>query len=689
MLRISLKKRKIIVKAISDAFRVSQKLNEPLPIPTLNFIGAQSSGKTTAISGILGVPMGFIDDKIGTRRPNFITTHKLKKNEQPYVTIGNDGVKYTDNNEISSKLEMLNALDKVSSKPIYTNVYHPDVYPMNLVDLPGLQLQSPDPNYPDMPQDIENMIKKNYINEKDIIASTHSAPVDRVASLGATFVNNIDKKGNRTIRLLTKIDLIELVKNNVLQDESQTYKLLTGKIYKKKFGTVGMGCFIDSDKNIDKAIKREYKILKENGYFEDNKIAELVGTENVRRIFSDIYIENIMNNYQNFRPNLVKYLQAITEECNMFKHISDKKLNDLMIREIEEILNIFHATSDERNDMQKNIMKTFENTLRGHLFDSYKHYNGEKINPSFKKINEISKYTTTLLTEEYHVFDEHDKYFNNNEDNYFKNMTIFGSGPTMDNYNKTNYKHMYSNYFRKIFDSSHYIKPELNELDIRKRRNNFCNKIDKTINKTVLNNIAEKLIQIFLNEIKISYSNLATNITSHQFFYYAINKIIKDKFDIYIEKQINGIVIKEKKPIIDPLDIIKNIPYNDGLINEENYFKDFNETYIYNDYLVKLSNSGIFHNYHYNQYNLYLFSDIHTLSHLKSISVKLSDDISRLLFSKIIDEIIHDTLSFTFDKLLSTKSVENEVKLKENEIVKLENVINVLDKYYDEYQQNE
>ena len=97
----------------------------------------------------------------------------------------------------------------ISSKPINLKIFSPNVLNLTLVDLPGLTKVA----VGDQPEDIEQQIKEmlySYITQDNtIILAVTPANQDIANSDALKLAMEVDPKGERTIGVITKLDLMD------------------------------------------------------------------------------------------------------------------------------------------------------------------------------------------------------------------------------------------------------------------------------------------------------------------------------------------------------------------------------------------------------------------------------------------------------------------------------------------------
>lgn len=647
LLRRSRDVRQEITHAISQATTLLGSTPDAisLPVPKLVFAGAQSSGKTTNASGILGRPMGKMDDVIATRRPHIHTIYRLPEGETPYMTIGMDGRKIFDDFEALDRLRALNDIDRVSSKPIFTSIYTPDGEPCVVVDLPGRQLQSADPDYPEMKDDIDAMIHEYASDPANVLVSFQVASVDAAASLGVNTALAYDPKGERTMQLLTKLNTAGTYKPNsavakVLHDQS------------KRYGTYGVAYHLKepiSQESIRSAIDDEKKVLSSLSYY-DQGIDSFLGIERVKEALSQIYIERVLGTYPTFRPALEECRRSLVSYLEMLRRIQAGGKHEELVGHVEKVINLFHHSSDERNDLQKNLIGIFQDIISLHLSPHLKHPSSLKESSGMKASFNLC-WPTQLEEKEWmdYTKEKSDLY----PDKYFSGMTVYGAGPSMDNYHPklTERVDAANRYLTaKAMGSAHWLLPE---LDARKKRNVFCKEIAQIFRGLSESKVFDELNQAFLDKTLNAFQTHAKG--SHHFFSYAIGQVNQRLYQEVLKPQMEGRIFAEVHPLTDPLILTRHL---EGL---ETPSKSF-----FTDYTCKAKEVDF-------------FSDHHMDAHLKYLSGRIGEDLIRMLFGHYFDQINHHILRFAFENLGTSRNVELEVETKEKEIAAIDSVIATLD----------
>ncbi|KAI4180805.1 MAG: hypothetical protein LQ346_006914 [Caloplaca aetnensis] len=240
--------------------------SESLVLPSIVVIGSQSSGKSSVLEAVVGhefLPKG---SNMITRRPIELTLVNTpdataEYGEFPALGLG----KITDFSHIQKTLTDLNlavpAAECVSDDPIQLSIYSPNVPDLSLIDLPGYIQVSGLDQPPELKQKIADLCDK-YIQPPNVILAISAADVDLANSTALRASRRVDPRGERTIGVVTKMDLVE---------PSRGASILGDRKYPLRLGYVGVvsrvpqssgGLFSRGSGNITTAITRS-----ENAYF--------------------------------------------------------------------------------------------------------------------------------------------------------------------------------------------------------------------------------------------------------------------------------------------------------------------------------------------------------------------------------------------------------------------------------------
>ena len=187
--------------------------SDALILPSIVVIGSQSSGKSSVLEAIVGhefLPKG---SNMITRRPIELTLVNTPHAQAEYGEFPALGLgKITDFAQVQKTLTDLNlavpAADCVSDDPIQLSIYSPNVPDLSLIDLPGYIQVSGLDQPEELKQKISDLCDK-YIQPPNVILAISAADVDLANSTALRASRRVDPRGERTIGVVTKMDLVE------------------------------------------------------------------------------------------------------------------------------------------------------------------------------------------------------------------------------------------------------------------------------------------------------------------------------------------------------------------------------------------------------------------------------------------------------------------------------------------------
>ena len=201
-----------------------------LTLPSIVVIGSQSSGKSSVLEAIVGhefLPKG---SNMITRRPIELTLVNTPNAQAEYGEFPALGLgKITDFSHVQKTLTDLNlavpAADCVSDDPIQLSIYSPNVPDLSLIDLPGYIQVSGLDQPEELKQKIADLCDK-YIQPPNIILAISAADVDLANSTALRASRRVDPRGERTIGVVTKMDLVEPTRGaSILGDRKYPLRL--------------------------------------------------------------------------------------------------------------------------------------------------------------------------------------------------------------------------------------------------------------------------------------------------------------------------------------------------------------------------------------------------------------------------------------------------------------------------------
>ncbi|KAI2773467.1 dynamin family protein [Daldinia loculata] len=296
--------------------RVGQ--SSTLTLPSIVVIGSQSSGKSSVLEAIVGhefLPKGI---NMVTRRPIELTLINTPDSTAEYGEFPDLGLgKISDFSSIQRTLTELNQAvpdsQCVSDDPIRLSISSPNIPDLSLIDLPGY-IQVVGQNQPlELKQRISELCDK-YIQPPNVILAISAADVDLANSTALRASRRVDPRGERTIGVITKMDLI---------DPSRGASLLGDTQYPLRLGYIGVisrvpstsGLFKKGNTNLTSTITRN-----ENNFFSAHPTefgpgSDLqVGTSTLRKKLMHVLEQTMSASLQSTSDSIRQELEEATYE---------------------------------------------------------------------------------------------------------------------------------------------------------------------------------------------------------------------------------------------------------------------------------------------------------------------------------------------------------------------------------------
>ncbi|XP_053333206.1 interferon-induced GTP-binding protein Mx1-like [Clarias gariepinus] len=184
-----------------------------LKLPAIVVIGDQSSGKSSVLEALSGVPLPCGSGMV-TRCPLKLKMKK-SKNERSHGKISYKDIKEeiqnsTDVDKIIRKAqnEIAGAVD-ISHELISLEVTSPNVPDLTLIDLPGIAHVPMKGQREDIREQSKSLIRKFITNQDTIILVVMPCNLDIATTEALKMAQEVDPHGTRTLVILTKADLVD------------------------------------------------------------------------------------------------------------------------------------------------------------------------------------------------------------------------------------------------------------------------------------------------------------------------------------------------------------------------------------------------------------------------------------------------------------------------------------------------
>ena len=423
---VSLTRQMIEIRSILN--KISSSMGSTITLPSIVVIGSQSSGKSSVLESIVGkdfLPKGA---NMVTRRPIELTLINTSEEDieenMPVSTnksifkkkiLSNESSDYlvdipqlrqfniSDFNQVKKLLVDLNlqvpSVDFISEEPIELIIKSPKVPDLQLIDLPGyIQIESV--NQPvELKTKIRNLCDK-YLQKPNIILAISSADVDLANSTALQAARKADPKGERTLGVITKVDLVK---------PESARDILLNKNYPLKMGYVGVINKQSSELDYFKKFKQ---------YFDGCQYSN----KKLRKKLINI-LENTMS--KELKPTFIKLQQELDDTRYRFKvEYNDRQLTPrthlssqidilkLSVKELQELFSRNELKSVLRQELDQELLnilstnywKDLENENVKNLIineesssDQYWHKNVELASSTLTKLG-IGRISTSIVT---------------------------------------------------------------------------------------------------------------------------------------------------------------------------------------------------------------------------------------------------------------------------------------------------
>mmetsp|Transcript_21723 Transcript_21723/g.68051 ORF Transcript_21723/g.68051 Transcript_21723/m.68051 type:complete len:747 (+) Transcript_21723:96-2336(+) len=266
-----------LVNKLQDALSLTES-NESVSLPQIAVVGGQSSGKSSVLENIVGksfLPRG---QGIVTRRP--LVLQLLNGPSEFGEFLHKPGEKFYDFEAIREEIEADTARicgqnKGLSTKAIHLKVQSPNVLNLTLIDLPGATKVA----VGDQPEDIGEQIREmilSYVSKPTcIVLAVTPANLDLANSDALQISRMVDPRGDRTLGVITKLDLMDRG-----TDARDIFTAESSDLPKLKLGYVGVVNRSQADiaerKTIATARAAEHDFFASNPAYAD--LADRLGT---------------------------------------------------------------------------------------------------------------------------------------------------------------------------------------------------------------------------------------------------------------------------------------------------------------------------------------------------------------------------------------------------------------------------
>ncbi|ROV93099.1 hypothetical protein VSDG_07311 [Cytospora chrysosperma] len=356
-----------LVNKLQDVF-TTVGVNNPIDLPQIVVVGSQSSGKSSVLENIVGrdfLPRG---SGIVTRRPLVLqlinrpasvqtngetneiegTSDKAANEDEWGEFLHIPGQKFYDFNKIRDEISReteakVGRNAGISPAPINLRIYSPNVLTLTLVDLPGLTRVPVGDQPRDIERQIRDMIVKYITKSNAIILAVTAANIDLANSDGLKLAREVDPEGQRTIGVLTKVDLMD--------EGTDVVDILAGRIIPLRMGYVPV--VNRGQRDIDNKKPIQAALEGERAFFENHKAyrnkSSYCGTPYLARKLNLILMMHIKQTLPDIKARISSSLQKYTQELESLGPSMLGNSANIVLNIITEFTNEWRTVLDGNN----------------------------------------------------------------------------------------------------------------------------------------------------------------------------------------------------------------------------------------------------------------------------------------------------------------------------------------------------
>ena len=236
----------------------------------------------------------------------------------------------------------------LSNKAIRLQVYSPHVLNLTLVDLPGMTKVAVGDQPENIEEQIHNMIMEYIRPANTIILAVTPATQDLSNSDALKLAREVDREGDRTIGVITKLDMMD--------KGTDARNILENKFLPLKKGYVGVVNRSQKDiqdkKDIKKALAAERQFFLDSPY---KTMVDKTGTKYLQQVLNKELSDHIKEKLPEIRSGLLKKCREVEEElekCGYEERTTSdhsRTIFRVLTDFVDEIFAIIDGNTDELN----------------------------------------------------------------------------------------------------------------------------------------------------------------------------------------------------------------------------------------------------------------------------------------------------------------------------------------------------
>ncbi|KKY28426.1 putative vacuolar dynamin-like gtpase [Phaeomoniella chlamydospora] len=354
-----------LVNKLQDVF-TTVGVQNPIDLPQIVVVGSQSSGKSSVLprgSGIVTrrpLVLQLINRPASQPQANGVTEEEIKVGDKEanleewgeFLHI--PGQKFYDFNKIRDEIVRETEAKAgrnvgISPQPINLRIYSPNVLTLTLVDLPGLTKVPVGDQPRDIERQIKDMVLKQIAKPNAIILAVTAANVDLANSDGLKLAREVDPEGQRTIGVLTKVDLMD--------EGTDVVDILAGRVIPLRLGYVPV--VNRGQRDIENKKKITAALEAEKNFFDNHKAyrnkASYCGTPYLARKLNLILMMHIKQTLPDIKNRISTSLQKYSSELATLGDSMLGNSANIVLTIITEFCNEYRTVLDGNNQELSSI----------------------------------------------------------------------------------------------------------------------------------------------------------------------------------------------------------------------------------------------------------------------------------------------------------------------------------------------
>uniref|UniRef100_A0A3Q2ZJ08 Interferon-induced GTP-binding protein Mx n=1 Tax=Hippocampus comes TaxID=109280 RepID=A0A3Q2ZJ08_HIPCM len=304
-----------MINRLQDALG-SAGLSYSLLLPQIAVVGGQSSGKSSVLENFVGrdfLPRG---TGIVTRRPLVLQLHHADTEYGEFLHCR--GKRFSDFDEIRQEIEAetrrLTGNNKgISPIPINLRIFSPNVLNLTLVDLPGITKVPVGDQPPDIEYQVRDMIMQYICKENCLILAVTPANMDLANSDALKLAKDVDPQGQRTIGVITMLDLMD--------KGTDAREILENRLLPLRRGYIGLvnrsQKDIEGKKDIKAALQAEKKFFLSHPAY--RHMSDRMGTPHLQKYLNQQLTNHICDSLPALHSHMRGLLVSISKEVDAYK----------------------------------------------------------------------------------------------------------------------------------------------------------------------------------------------------------------------------------------------------------------------------------------------------------------------------------------------------------------------------------